>query len=160
MHSAQYVFFSIFCVFTWFVELLTLSSARSNRRVFITRFLLHHFTLIALFYQTIIWNNFLPYLPPANEVWGKAMFSQASVILGGGLHPGGVCIWGGGGLLPGGVLHPGGDWADPPQSEYYGIWSMSGQYAFYWNAFLFIIKTENDVTHKLLILEWVVSDFC
>ena len=30
-------------------------------------------------------------LPPANEVWGKVIFSQASVILstgGGGMHPG------------------------------------------------------------------------
>ena len=44
------------------------------------------------------------FLPTAYEVWGKVMFSQASVILftegsafggKGGLFGGGVCIWGG-----------------------------------------------------------------
>ena len=65
-------------------------------------------------------------LPPANEVWGKVIFSQASVglYLGGGVHPyggiEGVCIqWGGGG--GGGSasrwkrgLHPGGLGRPPP----------------------------------------------
>ena len=88
------------------------------------------------------------FLPPANEVWGKVMFLQVSVILltggsrgvcvhgsgGGCMVPGGVCAWFGGvvGMVPGGakVVHgPGGGgrtWWAPP-----------GQYASYWNAFLF-----------------------
>ena len=58
---------------------------------------------------------YVEFLPPANEVWGKVIFLQTSVILSGGgvlhlkggLHPGRVYIqWGG-------CLHPGG-WADPP----------------------------------------------
>ena len=66
------------------------------------------------------------YVPPTNKVWGKVIFSQASVILStgwglgfpafitghmtrgsciqGGLPPGGVCLWG--------VCIQGG-WADP-----------------------------------------------
>ena len=46
-----------FCgtLFTWFVELLS-APARSGWRVLITRFLLHHLTLITLLYQTIIYN--------------------------------------------------------------------------------------------------------
>ena len=53
------------------------------------------------------------FLPPANEVWGKIMFLQASVILltGGCLLPGGCLLRGryapgwvcSGGVLPGGV---------------------------------------------------------
>ena len=62
-------------------------------------------------------------LPPANEVWGKVIFSQASVglYLGGGVHPyggiEGVCIqWGEGveGLHLGGRgVCIQGDWEDP-----------------------------------------------
>ena len=51
--------------------------------------------------------HLIVFLPPANKIWGKVMFSHLCVILftgGGGLHPkgsasGGVCIQGG--------LHPG-----------------------------------------------------
>ena len=76
----------------------------------------------------------------ARKVWGKVTFSQACVIPsvhgeGGGLHPGGC--------LDPGVPNPGGSasrglggWADPPPIGYYRIWSMSGRYASYWNAFL------------------------
>ena len=95
-------------------------------------------------------------LPPANEVWGKVIFSQASVILSGGRGvvasqhasqitspgrstsrgglPRGVCIQEGV-CLQGGSA---GGWADPlPRyTGYYGIRSTSGQYASYWNAFL------------------------
>ena len=74
-------------------------------------------------------NSFINYnatrnisLPPA--VWGKAMFSQVSVILSTrGLYPGG--------------LHLGGGQTSPPRIGYYGIQSTSGRYAYYWNAFLF-----------------------
>ena len=44
-------------------------------------------------------------LKPANEVWGKVMFSEASVILS---TAGGVCIGGGVGLHPGEGLWMGG----------------------------------------------------
>ena len=78
-------------------------------------------------------------------VWGKVIFSQASVILSmleegwlpsmhhrshnqGVLHPVVVCIWRG--------------WADlPPPTRYMGYYrirSTNGRYASYWNAFLFM----------------------
>ena len=48
--------------------------------------------------------NLIPLSPPAKEVWGKVIFSEAfvshySVHKGGGLHPGGgsASKWGGGG---------------------------------------------------------------
>ena len=80
-------------------------------------------------------------LPPANEVWGKVIISQASVILSTGEGVGGwrvvgfsacitghmtrgVCIWG---VCIRGYM------------GYYGIWSDSGRYASYWNAFLFVL---------------------
>ena len=44
-----------------------------------------------------------PLLPPANEVWGKVMFSQVYVCP----HGGGGSAFGGGGSASGG-------WADPP----------------------------------------------
>ena len=87
-------------------------------------------------------------LPPANEVLGKVIFSQVFVCPQGG----GVCVVDQpGSSLPGG-LHPGvsasrggsasrrdppqeGCWADPPALGY------SGQYASYWNAFLFSVKS-------------------
>ena len=96
-------------------------------------------------------------LPPANEVWGKVIFSQASVILytgEGSLSGRGWSVQGGlcleaslsrEGLCPGEGLSPGGisvwgvsvQGGIPRESQ-----SQSGQYASYWNAFLlaFIYK--------------------
>ena len=85
--------------------------------------------------------------------WGKVISSQASVILstGGGVHGGGMHGGGvhGGGMHGGGVhgrgVHGGGcAWqgvvcdmhASPGRYYCYGIRSMSGRYASYWNAFL------------------------
>ena len=78
------------------------------------------------------------FLPPANEVWGKVIFSQASVILftGGGVH-GMHAPWA---HTPPGKHTP---WActpphlraHMPPDGYYEMWSMSGWYASYWNAF-------------------------
>ena len=59
--------------------------------------------------------NFSRCLPPANEVWGKVIFSQASVCSQGGSASSGVCIWGG--LHPGGLGRP---------SERHGIRPTSG----------------------------------
>ena len=70
---------------------------------------------------------YVKFLPRANEVWRKVIFSQASVILSrGSLHPWrgvyiqgvGVCIQGVG--------------QTPPQA----LRSTSGRYASYWNAYL------------------------
>ena len=90
-----------------------------------------------------------PFLPPADEVWGKVMFLHLSVILftgGGGWLPTmhhrphdkgqGICIQVGSACIRGG-LHLGG-WGDPPKKRYYGIRSTSGRYAYYWNVFLLI----------------------
>ena len=95
-------------------------------------------------------------LPPANEVWGKVIFSQASVILsmGGDFS---ACITG---HMTRGSAQPSCRQtplpldtdtldAEPPEwrplppryMEYYGIRSTSRRYASYWNAFLLTIKT-------------------
>ena len=106
----------------------------------------------------------LRFLPPANDVWGKVIFSQVCLIPS--VHGGGVCIQGvciqGGLHLRG--LHLGGSASRGSASGgsasggsassgvciwgvgrtplgYYGIQSTSGLYASYWNAFLsFIFK--------------------
>ena len=67
----------------------------------------------------MIWG--LNILLPANEVWGKAIFSQAC-------HS--SCPRGGEVLPPGEVRQT-------PLNGYHGIWSTSGRYASYWNTFLF-----------------------
>ena len=83
-------------------------------------------------------------LPPANEVWGKAIFSHQFVIL---FTGGGVCMVLFGGTGVGGVcgfirggMH-GFIWgACVVFSVFFGyneIRSMSGRYASYWNAFLY-----------------------
>ena len=107
-------------------------------------------------------------LPPANEVWGKVIFSEACVknsVHSGGSGPGGGrCLvrresGPGGCLVPGGVWSwgvpaqanaclggsasgGGGAWWRPPRDGY-----CCGRYASYWNAFLFawwsIILAEN-----------------
>ena len=48
--------------------------------------------------------NSVTFLPPANEVWGKVIFSQASVTLstGGGVHGRGSMHGGGRGMHGGG----------------------------------------------------------
>ena len=66
---------------------------------------------------------------------------------GGDMHPGkGVCIqWGGGRHLGtevsfqwGGVCIQGGKGVYIPPIRYYGVWSTSGRYVSYWNAFLLL----------------------
>ena len=72
-------------------------------------------------------------------------------MTGGCLPPGGSASsrWGGGGL------HPGADPPPPRYMGYYEIWSISGQYASYWNAFLF----PESVHHRCLqcVVECVPS---
>ena len=64
---------------------------------------------------------YVEFLPRANEVWGKVIFSQASVILSrGSLHP-----WRGVYIQWGGCLHPGG-WADPPPPSTTGYGQQAG----------------------------------
>ena len=77
------------------------------------------------------------FLSPANEVWGKVIFSHLSVILftGGG----GACSWGGvpgpGGFCSWGVPGPGrGAWWRPPLDDY-----CCRRYASYRNAFLCVM---------------------
>ena len=78
-------------------------------------------------------------LPPTNK-FAKVMFSHLSVSHS--VHREGGCIQGvciQGCLHPvhPGVVHPGG--LGRPSIGYYSIRSMSGQYASYWNAFLYYI---------------------
>ena len=82
----------------------------------------------------------LTYLPPANEVCEGYVFTRVchSVHGGGGsawqggVHGGGERVWQGG-MHGGGGMHGRGSM----RGRYYEIRSMSGQYASYWNAFLF-----------------------
>ena len=75
------------------------------------------------------------YLPPANEVWGKVIFSVACVknsVYGVGGLP--QCMLG---YPP--TRHPQGpgQGTPPPSSVCWEIRSTSGRYASYWNAILF-----------------------
>ena len=106
--------------------------------------------------ETTCMQLFVTLLPPTNEVWGKVMFSQASVILstGEGLHSGGGSAsggsaLGGGGLHQEGCLHPGvsasrGLGKALLPIRYYGKRSTSGRYPSYWNAFLVLEQYQND----------------
>ena len=73
---------------------------------------------------------------------GGGSVSGGSASRGWGLHPGGsasrgrVCIRG----VPIGGVCIQGSLTVPPPIRYYGIQSMSGRYASYWNIFLFINK--------------------
>ena len=81
------------------------------------------------------------FLPLANEVWGKVIFSQASVIL----------FTGRGHAWHALYRHACTPWAcTPPRGYsicgYYEMRSLSRQYASYWNAFLFFLQF--DPYHK------------
>ena len=107
------------------------------------------------------WTTRVPFLPPANEVWGRVIFLHLFVILftgegawsQGGPGPGGVPAprgevpgWGvcsqGGCLVSGGCLLPGGAWSLGGCLVLGGAWwrppdgYCCGWYASYWNAFL------------------------
>ena len=91
--------------------------------------------------QTVLLIILIPFLPPANEVWGKVIFSQACVknsvhrgVPGpeGCLVTGGCLAWAGGPGPSGGLILGGCLWR-PPRDGY-----CCGRYASYWNAFLFI----------------------
>ena len=88
----------------------------------------------------------LNFLPPANEVWGKVIFSETSVILftgGGRLPTGASASWGRG--LPTGRIGQ-----NPhPQNQ------KSGRYASYWNAFLLSMFTENSYSCYIVIPKYM-----
>ena len=84
------------------------------------------------------------------EVWGKVIFFTpvfthsvhrgGTCVAGAGRHAcmvhgacvaGGMCVWCRGMCMAGGM-----------HGRYYEIWSMSGQYASYWNAFLLNFSSE------------------
>ena len=76
------------------------------------------------------------YLPPANEVWGKVIFSQAPIIL---FTGGGVCMPRGGCMPSGGMRA----WACACRGHAWPGGTLgrrdghcSGWQASYWNAFL------------------------
>ena len=94
-------------------------------------------------------------LPPANEVWGNVIFLHLSVILftgGGGWHPSMPCMGGlqahtrrrSWGIWPGGSpgSHPGGGCVSQQALRQTPPWMATGQYACYWNAFLFLLSLE------------------
>ena len=68
--------------------------------------------------------------------WGRCMCSRGGTYVVGGMHGRGhawqgACV---GRACMAGGMH--GNAQMPPPSRYYKIWSMSGRYASYWNAFL------------------------
>ena len=93
----------------------------------------------------------LPLLPPANEVWGKVIFSVACVknsVHGGGKYLGRYTPRAGtpprqvhppAGTTPPPIRYIPTPWAGtPPRSNAcWEIRATSGRYASYWNAFLF-----------------------
>ena len=107
-------------------------------------------------------------LPPANEVWGKIIFSQVSVVLftGGACVPG-VCVWlgacmpggvhawgcaclgvhGRGACVVGGVHSQGGGSVRGRKDGH-----CSGRYASYWNTFLFVYDFSTAVNLMLITL--------
>ena len=83
----------------------------------------------------------LCFITTRNSSCGKVIFSQVSVshsVYGGcGLQGG---AWVAGGMCGGGVHGRGHAWwgdTHVSNAGYYEIWSMSGRYASYWNAFFF-----------------------
>ena len=76
-------------------------------------------------------------LPPANEILGKVIFSEACVknsVHRGGLLPGGAWsqgVWSWWGIWSQGVCFQGGAWWKPPRDGY-----CCGRYSGYWNVFL------------------------
>ena len=81
------------------------------------------------------------YLPPANEVWDKVMFLHLSVLL----FSVGVSAPLHAGIHPPPLADPPDRHPPPyadtplgrhPSPRYYRIWSTSGRYASYWNAYL------------------------
>ena len=63
---------------------------------------------------------------------GKGMHGKGE-----GVHDGGMCD---GDMHGGGHAWQGAYMACTPPEKYYEIWSMNGQYASYWNAFLFVVN--------------------
>ena len=94
------------------------------------------------------------FLAPANEVWGKVIFSVACVknsVRGGSasVHAGIPHKPPGADTLPG-TRHPTLPEQTPPPlcSACWEMWSTSGRYASYWNAILFRFETERLQTLK------------
>ena len=86
-----------------------------------------------------------PLLPPANEVWGKVIFSETCVK--NSVHRGGACSRGmvpapRSGAWSGGCLVLGVPGRDPPNGY------CCGRYASYWNAFLFSMRTESQASSQ------------
>ena len=108
----------------------------------------------------VFFKNDHPFLPPANEVWGKVIFLHQSVILSTGGVPGQV--------HPTGTYTP---WASTPQGQVpppgrytprAGTlpiqWFMHGQYASYWNAFLLLLISSSLLTFVGICL-FVISEW-
>ena len=91
------------------------------------------------------------FLPPANEVWGKVIFSQACVknfCSQGGSTPGVYLLWGClvWGVPAGGVPGPGVPGADPPRDGY-----CRARYASYCNAFLFLLDLKRKRANEIIV---------
>ena len=84
----------------------------------------------------------IDFLPPANEVWEGYVFTHVCLSTGGGVvRSSGVCVHGRGMRGRRDVAHM------PPPGRYQEIWSMSGRYASYWNAFLFSLSSVDIPLH-------------
>ena len=107
-------------------------------------------------FQTLVEDNLIWFvITGRNEVVAKVMFLHLSVIL----FTGGVCLsacWDTTSRIryPPGAATPPPPKQTPPRSRPpteadSGIWSMSGRYASYWNAFLYNVRVIIFVTKNL-----------
>ena len=81
------------------------------------------------------WTSLYTFYCPQRS-WGKVIFSEAGVK--NSVHGGDAL----GSCVAGGVHGRGCVWRGGVHGRYYEIWSMSGRYASYWNAYLFFLNSE------------------
>ena len=95
-------------------------------------------------------------LPPANDVWNKVIFSEASVIL---FTGGCVCLRGGVSAY-GGSASRGGGWPDLPDLPMGKGWvdpipnQKSGRYVYYLNGFLFSMRIISLASCRVVADDW------
>ena len=88
----------------------------------------------------VVYSSMAVYVTSKNSIWlqlyyrRQAKFAKVKVFTS--VCPGGGSASRGWGCLHPGGLHSEGGLSRPLPIGYYGIWSKSGRYASYWNAFL------------------------
>ena len=81
------------------------------------------------------------------HAWQGGMRGRGACVAGGMCERG----HGGGHVWQGACMEGGYAWQGGMHGRYYEIWSMSGRYASYWNAFLLVHKREMKHVTKILL---------